>query len=63
MNIPLLSLRLIDRSYLFTGNNSTNSSLLIISKIKSFTHELIEIDKPEIPIGKLFRNNVLKVLQ
>ena len=30
--------------------------------IKSFTSELIEIDKSEIPIGKLFRNEVMKTL-
>ena len=39
------------------------SFIVSLSKIKSFTHELIEIEKAEIPIGKLFRNTVLKVLQ
>jgi DNA-binding LytR/AlgR family response regulator len=39
------------------------SFIVSLAKIKSFTHELIEIEKAEIPIGKLFRNNVLKVLQ
>jgi DNA-binding LytR/AlgR family response regulator len=39
------------------------SFIVSLSKIKSFTHELIEIDKTQIPIGKLFRNNVLKMLQ
>lgn len=39
------------------------SFIVALPKIKSFTHELIEIEKTEIPIGKLFRNNVLKVLQ
>jgi two-component system, LytTR family, response regulator len=39
------------------------SFIVSLSKIKSFTHELIEVDKTEIPIGKLFRNNVLKMLQ
>lgn len=38
------------------------SFIVSLSKIKSFTHELIEIDKTEVPIGKLFRNNVLKLL-
>ena len=39
------------------------SFIVSVPKIKSFTHELIEIEKTEIPIGKLFRNNVLKMLQ
>jgi len=38
------------------------SFIVSIGKIRSYTHELIEIDKTEIPIGKLFRNGVLKVL-
>jgi DNA-binding LytR/AlgR family response regulator len=42
---------------------SHRSFIVSLSKIKSFTSELIEIDKAEIPIGKLFRNAVLKVLQ
>lgn len=39
------------------------SFLISLSKIKSFTHELIEIDGNEIPIGKLYRNIVLKSLE
>lgn len=39
------------------------SFIVSLSKIKSFTHELIETEKNEIPIGKLFRNNVMKMLQ
>ena len=39
------------------------SFIVSLPKIKSFTHELIEIEKTEIPIGKLFRNNVMKMLQ
>ena len=39
------------------------SFIVSVPKIKSFTHELIEIEKAEIPIGKLFRNNVMKMLQ
>jgi len=39
------------------------SFIVSLPKIKSFTHELIEIEKTEIPIGKLFRNSVMKVLQ
>ena len=38
------------------------SFIVSIGKIKSYTHELIEVDKTEIPIGKLFRNGVRKVL-
>jgi two-component system, LytTR family, response regulator len=37
------------------------SFIVSINKIKSFTHELVEIDKIDIPIGKLFRNGVMKV--
>jgi len=38
------------------------SFIASVDKIKSFTPELIEIEKSEIPIGKLYRNNVMKVL-
>ncbi|RYF86560.1 MAG: LytTR family transcriptional regulator, partial [Chitinophagaceae bacterium] len=38
------------------------SYIISLDKIKSFTAELIEINKTEIPIGKLYRNHVLKVL-
>jgi two-component system, LytTR family, response regulator len=38
------------------------SFIVSLDKIKSFTSELIEVDKAEIPIGKLFRQGVLKVL-
>jgi len=38
------------------------SFIVSLPNIKSFTHEIIEIDKAEIPIGKLFRNGVLKML-
>lgn len=38
------------------------SFIISLDKIKSFTSELIEIDKTEIPIGKLYRNGVMKVL-
>jgi len=38
------------------------SYIVNIDKIKSYTHELIEIEKVELPIGKLFRNGVRKVL-
>jgi len=41
----------------------THRSFIVnIDKIRSYTHELIEIEKVEIPIGKLFRNGVRKVL-
>jgi DNA-binding LytR/AlgR family response regulator len=32
------------------------------SKIKSFNNEVVEVSKSEIPIGKLFKNNVIKLL-
>lgn len=32
------------------------------SKIKSFNNEVVEIGKVQIPIGKLFKNNVIKLL-
>ena len=38
------------------------SFIISLDKIKSFTSELIELDKTEIPIGKLYRNGVMKVL-
>jgi DNA-binding LytR/AlgR family response regulator len=38
------------------------SYIVSLDKIKTFTSELIEINKTEIPIGKLYRNGVLKVL-
>lgn len=38
------------------------SFIVAIDKIRSYTNELIEIDKAEIPIGKLYRNGVIKLL-
>ncbi len=38
------------------------SFIASVDKIKSFTSEILEIGKNEIPIGKLYRNNVLKML-
>jgi two-component system, LytTR family, response regulator len=38
------------------------SFIVSIHRIRSFTSEIIEIEKAEIPIGKLFRNGVLKTL-
>jgi DNA-binding LytR/AlgR family response regulator len=38
------------------------SYIVSLRQIKSFTAELIEIEKTEIPIGKLYRNEVLKTL-
>ena len=38
------------------------SFIVSLHKIKTFTAELIEIDKTEMPIGKLYRNGVMKVL-
>lgn len=39
------------------------SYIVSLRKINSFTHELLEIGKTEIPIGKLYRNEVMKVLE
>jgi DNA-binding LytR/AlgR family response regulator len=38
------------------------SFIASVGKIKSFTSELIEIEKAEIPIGKLYRSQVMKQL-
>jgi two-component system, LytTR family, response regulator len=38
------------------------SFIVSLDKIKTFTAELIEIDKTEVPIGKLYRNGVMKML-
>jgi two-component system, LytTR family, response regulator len=38
------------------------SFIVSLQRIKSFTHEIIEVDKMQIPIGKLFRNKVMRVL-
>jgi DNA-binding LytR/AlgR family response regulator len=41
----------------------THRSFIVSSRhIRTFTSELIEINSAEIPIGKLFRNTVLKTL-
>lgn len=40
------------------------SFIVSLSKVKSFTNELIQISKEEeIPIGKLYRNEVMKMLE
>lgn len=38
------------------------SYIVAVDKIRSYTNELIEIEKTEIPIGKLYRNGVMKVI-
>jgi two-component system LytT family response regulator len=38
------------------------SYIVSLDKIKTFTNELIGVGNTEIPIGKLFRNNVIKLL-
>ena len=38
------------------------SFIVSLEKIRSFTNELIEIGNTEIPIGKLYRNTVIKML-
>jgi len=37
------------------------SFIVSLNKIKSFTHESVEIGKKELPIGKLYRNSFLKL--
>jgi DNA-binding LytR/AlgR family response regulator len=39
------------------------SYIVSLSKVKCYSHEIIEINKEEIPIGKLYRNEVLKMLE
>ena len=41
---------------------SHRSFIVSLQKIKSYTSELIQIGKTEIPIGKLYRSHVLKLL-
>ena len=38
------------------------SFIVAVGRIKSFNSEIIEVEKAEIPIGKLYRNGVMKVL-
>jgi two-component system, LytTR family, response regulator len=42
---------------------SHRSFIVAINRIKSFTTELLEIERTEIPIGKLYRNGVMKLLE
>jgi DNA-binding LytR/AlgR family response regulator len=37
------------------------SYIISLNKLKSFTAELVEIGNKELPIGKLYRNNFLKL--
>jgi two-component system, LytTR family, response regulator len=37
------------------------SFIISLNKIKSFTHEIVEIGNKELPIGKLYRNSFLKL--
>ena len=37
------------------------SYVVSLNKIKSFTHETVEIGNKELPVGKLYRNNFLKL--
>ena len=39
------------------------SFIVSVDKIRSFTSEVLEIGKSEIPIGKLYRNTVLRLLE
>jgi len=48
---------------MLSGNEFTRihrSYIIAVSKIKSFTSELVEIGNTELPIGKLYRNSFLK---
>ena len=38
------------------------SFIISVSKIKSFTNEMVEIGSNELPIGKYYRNNFVKVV-
>lgn len=38
------------------------SFIVSVSKVKSFTHETVEVDNKELPIGKLYRNSFLKLV-
>lgn len=38
------------------------SFIVSLQRIRTYTHELIETEKGEVPIGKLYRNSVLKML-
>ncbi|MGA8854981.1 MAG: LytTR family DNA-binding domain-containing protein, partial [Christiangramia sp.] len=38
------------------------SFIVPIDKIKSYTHELVEINKKELPIGKFYLNHFLKMM-
>jgi DNA-binding LytR/AlgR family response regulator len=40
-----------------------HSFIISVTKIKSFTNELVEIDNEELPIGKLYRNSFVKLMQ
>jgi two-component system, LytTR family, response regulator len=39
------------------------SFIVSVQKIRSYTHDLIQMEKTEIPIGRLFRSQVLDVLK
>ena len=39
------------------------SFIVSLHKIKSFTNELIEVSNASIPVGKLYRNGVMKLLE
>lgn len=39
------------------------SFIIAVNKIKSFNNELVEIGNKELPIGKLYRNNFVKMVE
>ena len=57
-SMSALEAMLPDRHFIRTHR----SFIVSLPRIKSFTHEIIEVGKAEVPIGKLFRNRVMEVL-
>lgn len=39
------------------------SFIVPLAKIKSYTHELVEIERKELPVGKFFLNHFLKMME
>lgn len=57
-SISSVEAMLPERSFIRTHR----SFIVSLDKVKTFTSELIEVDRAEVPIGKLYRNEVMKVL-
>ena len=58
-SISAMEAMLPDKEFIRTHR----SFIVSTQKIRSFTNELIEMEKTEIPIGRLFRSQVLNVLK